>query len=559
MAGPLFVLALVIIAISGGCTGHHIDPRLTEADAKMEDHPDSSMMILDKYEISPETSDLGRAMYGLLLTHARYKNFIDETDDSLISCSADYFLDHGDKELASRALFLQGIIRMNANHLGEAAVSFSKGLDIAHENKSYMWEGQCARGLFIIYGKLKNASEQIKYAQVEYDAFINGGYLDWSNFAKLNILRAYQNTGKHQDALEGSLSLLKTAEETKDSLLMEEVLTLMGTCQYSIGDHYGSLKSYYKAYTMDPTVINADHCHNITIDVTKISIDSITDQLRRFIDDISARKDFIPALITFANQGQYEEAYNGLVFYKNMQDSILRVIMQNNVTDLVDQYESTKEIIRHNELRNERIYWTAALSIFLIIIVASALFYKKNLYQRKLEKEHLEVSVEMLRTDLASQLKITDSIESTNRTIRKRNEQMSSSLRDMLYDRYRNINDLCDSYFQERLIKSKQKKLEKEMESILTCFSDKDFLNQIGAHIDLCLENLYTSFITDFPDINDETRRLFMFLTLELSTRSICVILGIETSNFYNRKSRLKKMIAESDAERKVEYLKNMH
>ncbi|MDE7346349.1 MAG: hypothetical protein K2N48_06380, partial [Muribaculaceae bacterium] len=123
---------------------------------------------------------------------------------------------------------------------------------------------------------------------------------------------------------------------------------------------------------------------------------------------------------------------------------------------------------------------------------------------------------------------------------------------------YKKINDLCDSYYQDRIVGSKKKKLEKEMGNLFKDFSDLNFLNEIGRYIDLCLEDLYTSFITDFPNLNEDSQRLFMFLTLGLSNRTICVILNLENANLYNRKSRLKKFIAGSNATRKEDYLKNI-
>lgn len=167
---PACMATLIALCLVVGCKGK-IDPILSKADSKIEDRPDSALLMLESYRLSDNASDYDRSYYGMLLSHARYKNFIDEVNDSLISASAEYFLEHGDKELSSRSLFLQGMIQMNANRLGEAAVSFSKGLDIAREGKCYMWEGQCARGLYMIYGKMMNSSEQLRFAKIEYDAF----------------------------------------------------------------------------------------------------------------------------------------------------------------------------------------------------------------------------------------------------------------------------------------------------------------------------------------------------------------------------------------------------
>ena len=88
---PACMAALIVLSLMVGCK-EKVDPILSEIDSKMEEHPDSALMLLDSYHLSDNASDQDRAYYGMLLTHARYKNFIDETNDSLINASADYFL-----------------------------------------------------------------------------------------------------------------------------------------------------------------------------------------------------------------------------------------------------------------------------------------------------------------------------------------------------------------------------------------------------------------------------------------------------------------------------------
>ncbi len=557
LSGPSFIVGLIIISVFFGCSSG-FDPMLLEIDSKLEDHPDSAMMLLDEYKLAPGASKADSAYWGLLLTHARYKNFIDETDDSLINASADYFLKNGDNERASRSLFLKGRIQMNANRLGEAAVSFKKGLDIAREGEHYMWEGQCARGLYVIYGNLKNASEQIKYALEENNAYIKGDYREWANYSKLNIMRAYHNNGLHKRALDGTIDLLAIAQEQKDSALIAECMVLIGTCRYSLEDYKGALDSYLAAYSMNPFVIEYRHSYNIEVSAANIDRDSISSNMNDFIDTMIVRVGGMPLFKEMANAGRFKEAYYSLEYYKNIQDSVLKEIMQNGVSESLDQYESTKNIIRLERLRNERLSWCIIILSLLLAVFFSIWWYRKHMGEKVRECEQLESSLESLRLDLGMLMIRNEEIMTFNNNIKEKNAIISSSLLNILHQRYSKINELCDSYFQNRLINSKKKEAEKEMERILSDFSDSDFLKEMGSFIDQCFDNLYSSFIEDYPNLKDDSRRLFMFLTLGLSTRTMCVIFDIEPSNLYNRKSRLKKLIIESCANRKEEYLSNV-
>lgn len=128
---PIWVV-LCLTCVICACS-RNVDPRLKTAESIMEEHPDSALMILDEYKFASNSTLGDSALYGLLLTHARYKNFIDETNDSLISASASYFMEHNDPERASKSLFLKGMIQMRTQKFGAATLSFINGLDAARE------------------------------------------------------------------------------------------------------------------------------------------------------------------------------------------------------------------------------------------------------------------------------------------------------------------------------------------------------------------------------------------------------------------------------------------
>ena len=57
----------------------------------MENHPDSAYSLLQTIDSEALRTRGGRARYALLYTQAQDKNYIDETNDSLISEAVDYY------------------------------------------------------------------------------------------------------------------------------------------------------------------------------------------------------------------------------------------------------------------------------------------------------------------------------------------------------------------------------------------------------------------------------------------------------------------------------------
>ena len=76
------------------------NPLLLCADSLMETYPDSALSILESITYPQKMPRADRALYALLLTQARHKNYIALEDDSLIKTAVDYY---GDKKKNLRA------------------------------------------------------------------------------------------------------------------------------------------------------------------------------------------------------------------------------------------------------------------------------------------------------------------------------------------------------------------------------------------------------------------------------------------------------------------------
>lgn len=75
--------------------------------------------------------------------------------------------------------------------------------------------------------------------------------------------------------------------------------------------------------------------------------------------------------------------------------------------------------------------------------------------------------------------------------------------------------------------------------------------------IDKDMDGLITRFRADYPDLKEIDYLLFCYYVAGYDTKTISIILTEKTPNSLDaKKSRLKKMIMESDAKDKEEYLK---
>lgn len=73
----------------------HVDSQqclvLVRADSLMSYLPDSALSLLENIDLNEIKTPADEAIYALLLTQARDKNYIVHTDDSLITVAVNYF------------------------------------------------------------------------------------------------------------------------------------------------------------------------------------------------------------------------------------------------------------------------------------------------------------------------------------------------------------------------------------------------------------------------------------------------------------------------------------
>ena len=75
----------ILMSVSlSSCSSSVKSPLLLSADSLMEIYPDSALSILESISSPQKLPRADRALYALLLTQARHKNYIALEDDSLL-------------------------------------------------------------------------------------------------------------------------------------------------------------------------------------------------------------------------------------------------------------------------------------------------------------------------------------------------------------------------------------------------------------------------------------------------------------------------------------------
>ena len=100
--------------------------KMRRADSIMNSNCDSALVLLSQIDGAKLCSNSDRAYYALLLTEARYKNFIPLENDSLISIATEYYSKNNDSHLYGRALMYRGCALFEAMDYNGAIMEYKK-------------------------------------------------------------------------------------------------------------------------------------------------------------------------------------------------------------------------------------------------------------------------------------------------------------------------------------------------------------------------------------------------------------------------------------------------
>jgi len=540
--GIYLLIIFVVLQIVSGC-GERSDKRMDYAESIIEIRPDSALYLLEKIDLESAAPESVKARYGLLLTYARYKNFIDEKNDSLISASADYYLAEEKWKEACLALQLKGFIGMNAGKYSESALAFMQGLELARKEKEYKVEGFCAKWLGNLYILFFDGDQQIRYLTESKEAFRKGGYSELEQFARLDLANAYYNTRQYNKALEEAVRLREETDEEKVSDLAAEIMRLIGQCQFELNRKDESLKSYLAAFSLDSTVLNVNDRGNILVAMSEEKIDSLPVSLKFFNRDALVDVDEgAEPFELLAQRGDYKAAYAGLERYKVKQDSVLLSLLSDNISGSLINYEKNRNEVERKERKFERLLWSVVIAGVILVIAGILFILRRRMAAHRREYELLFEEANYLKEDLSEQIRL--------------NEDKDISIMELLKLRYEIMNNFCSSYYEFKGRPTEKTKIIREFEETVGKFRKGNVcMNEIGDQVDKYTGGLFTMFKKDYPDFKESDRSLFLYLIMGFSARSISIFIDEKIEVVYNRKSRLKNKIRESNSGNKEKYL----
>lgn len=144
---------------------HPYREHLTEAEKLVESHPDSAFNIVDDIPYAELTNKADRALYGLLMTQARWKLYKPVTSDSLITYSAGYYQTVNDPSRLANALYYQGVVLYDLGRKEDAVIALKKSEQLAEEQDYELLKNKLYERLSHINTKAENHRMALEYSR----------------------------------------------------------------------------------------------------------------------------------------------------------------------------------------------------------------------------------------------------------------------------------------------------------------------------------------------------------------------------------------------------------
>lgn len=532
-----FILLLLLSLLSHSCSSPHTHA-IQEAEGIMDQYPDSALSILEDIPCEELRGSQARALHALLLTQARSKSYITETDDSLISTAVSYFEKSGDDRRLMLALHYLGELNFNNKDYARSLTALFKAYDLAVRLDDKFWMAMSARMIADIYHENYHTAEEIEFAEIELENFRLSHRQPHINYAILDLAKTYAAAEKNEDAIDLSKQLIDSATKYNDTTLYIEAIRSIGVTHINSGN-------YSKAIPYLSDVCNSPYANrydSIYYGIANLRVGNVAtaSKLSKNFDPSDNQINAWLRYIVCVEMDSMHQAMKVLQQMNNFTDSILRFVMSQSLGTSMREFYISERKINEARLKSTR---TIAICIVIVTIILLTIAIVYLIRYRKRKSEIINNNVEIARN--------------LRELLAKNDAESQATIQSLLAERFTVIDNLCRTLY-EAPSRVAKKRISEEITSLIDQYSsDSKKLSELETLVNRHHNNILIKLRNEFPDLKDADIRLFMFSVLGFSNSAIAIFLGeAKITAIYDRRKRLKSKFRNSISTNKEIYLK---
>lgn len=408
----LFVgLGGILSSISlSSCSSSAKNPLLLCADSLMEAYPDSALFILESISSPQKLPRADRALYALLLTQAKYKNYIPLENDSLIKTAVEYYGDRKKSLYAAKAHYYWGAAYLDMGYTSFAVEEFLAAIRLMPVKDDF---------LAMIYDNLAECYEEDGVYDVAIDSYRAAYQISKGKNDQVYPLRGIAGVFLLQNKKDSALCYYQQA---LDCALAMQDSDLIGALYHDFATVYNEEKDYIQAdryVSQAIEIMGDDKSVNACLLKAKIllnldKLDSASYYFNRHIDqlDICGRAICYNGMYQIAKKkGEWKTATENMDIYKILYDSIQVMTDNKELNRLMDkhQLEEHKRVLSEHA---KMLIVGLVIAFFLLMIICVFYFMWKD---GKRKKRYIALQHELTQKRVDTMLLKEEVISGSNK------------------------------------------------------------------------------------------------------------------------------------------------
>ena len=386
------------------------NPLLLCADSLMETCPDSALSILESITCPQKMPRADRALYALLLTQARHKNYIALEDDSLIKTAVDYYGDKKKSLRAAKAHYYWGATYSEMGYTSFAVEEYLAAIRLMPVRDEF---------LAMIYDNLAECYAKDGLNNVAMEAYRAAYQILKGERAQVYPLRGIAGVFFSQSEKDSALCYYQQA---LDCALTMQNSSMIGAIYHDFAMVYNEEKDYIRADQYISKAILAmgqDEATNAYLLKAEImlnlnKLDSASYFFYKNMDylDINGRAVCYDGMYQVAKRkGQWEAAMKNMDAYKVLYDSIQVMADNEELNRLMDKHQ----LEEHKRLLSERTKTLvfSLVTVFFSLMVICIFWFMWN--DRRRKKYYIDLQHELTQKRVDTMLLREEEVSESNK------------------------------------------------------------------------------------------------------------------------------------------------
>lgn len=379
------------------------------ADSLMETYPDSALSILESITYPQKMPRADRALYALLLTQARHKNYIALEDDSLIKTAVDYYGDKKKSLRAAKAHYCWGAIYSEKGYASFAVEEYLTAIRLMPVRNEF---------LAMIYDNLAECYEEDRLYNVAIENYRAAYQIlkgkDEQTYPMRGIARVFLLQNEKDSAL-------YYYQQALDCALADQDSSLIGALYHDLAMVYSEKKDYIQAdkFVSKAILLQGQDAINTCLSKAQImlnlnKLDSASYFFSKNMDelDIYGKAVCYDGMYQIAKRkGEWKTATENMDAYKILYDSMQIMTDNEELNRLMDKHQ----LEEHKRLLSEhtRTLIFSLITAFSSLMIICVFCFMWN--DRKRKKHYIALQHELTQKRVDTMLLKEEELSESNK------------------------------------------------------------------------------------------------------------------------------------------------